>query len=500
MSNKPIAAIMIAAVPQKTEYVVGFDSLDLTGGTLNIVYQDGTFDQVPLNDQMSYYVNNGVIGSTTVSVKYKDFETAFPINIRKPRPTQISIMSPPNKTDYMEGEKVDLTGLRLMAKYDNGAELELQDIPTLDHTAKLGEAVVALPVDGLLVPVLIHVTQNQAISLSVRNLPKKTVYIEKTEDFDPTGGMLEKKLSNGRIELVPLMADMVSGFDNTVIGKQNLTASYGGRSCTLSIEIIPRKCDNLTLKSLPTKRTYVEGTEFELYGAVLTASSGEDSWEVPVKELSLKENIASLGCMGMTICYQDKMIEIPVTVLKKSLVSISVSALPTKISYKEGVEPLSLGGGMLELRYDNGTTEVISMENAQPSGFDNSVVGEQTINIVYMDKKTSFTVDVIPKTLLGICISAPPTKTEYKEGEQFDPSGMEVSGLYDTGVMKSIERYQIMPARPLNPEDTAIVVSYIDKTAVVAIKVGQGRVVPVEPIALPMAQQFYPSTLDFRFE
>ena len=499
MSNKQIAAIMIAAAPAKTEYVVGFDSLNLSGGALNIIYQDGTFEQVPLDDSMSYYVNNGTIGTATVSVKYMGFETAFPITIRKPKPVQISILTPPNKTDYMEGEKIDLTGLRLMAKYDNGAELELADIPPLDHTTKLGEAVVALPVDGLLVPILIHVTQNQAISLSIRNLPKKIVYIEKTECFDPNGGMLEKKLNNGRIELVPLMADMVTGFNNEVVGKQTLTASYGGRSCTFEVEIIPRKCSNLTLKSLPAKRIYTEGTKFELYGAVLTASSGSDSWEVPVKELRLKEEVARLGCLGMVICYQDKEVEIPVTVLEKAIVSISVAAMPKKLGYKESSEVLDLSGGMLELRYDNGTTETVDMSNAEVSGFDNAVVGEQTITVNYRGKTTSFTVDIIPKTLLGICISTQPNKTEYKEGETFDSTGMVVSGLYDTGAMKEIERYQIMPVRPLTRKDTAIVVTYIDKTAVVEIKVGDGKATQPQQVALAKARQFYPSTLTLKF-
>lgn len=499
MSDKKIAAIMISRPPLKTEYVVGFESLDLAGGEMNIVYEDGSYKQVPLDETMQYYVNTGIVGRATVTVSYMDFQTAFQINIRNPQPKRIDIITPPSRTDYTEGDRLDLSGLRLMEVYENGMQKEVARIPELEHTVQLGEAVVPLPIGNLFVPILIHVHPNQAISLSVQSPPVKTSYIERTERFDSAGGMLEKKLSNGKIELVPMTNDMVSGFNNMVVGKQTLTVSYGGRQCTFEIEITPRRCQAFSIKSLPLKRTYTEGTPFELYGVSAVASAGSESWDVPIKELEVKPQFAELGCIEMTICYQDKAVTIPVTILPKAIVSISVHAMPAKLGYKEGVEELSLAGGMLEVRYDNGFTEVINMDRAQPSGFDNLAVGEQTITLTYQGKTTTFVIDIIPKTLLGIHIAKMPERTEYLEGESFDGTGMVVEGLYDTGVMKKLDGYQLMPARALTVDDTAVIVSYVDKTAVVTIHVRKMEAPKAGTVVLPKAEQFYPSTLGLRF-
>ena len=108
MPEKNIAAIMMAVRPTKQEYVVGFSSLDLDGGLLNIVYEDSSFDQIPLSDKMEYAVNNSRVGTAVVTVKYCDFTTTFPITIRHPKLERVTIITPPQKTAYLEGEAIDL--------------------------------------------------------------------------------------------------------------------------------------------------------------------------------------------------------------------------------------------------------------------------------------------------------------------------------------------------------------------------------------------------------
>ena len=525
MASKKISAIMMAAAPAKTEYVVGFDGLDLTGGLLNLVYEDGSFEQVPLSADMEYYVENNRVGQTTVSVRYAGCQAGFPITIRDPKLSRVTIISPPNKTTYTEGEDLDLTGLRLMGHYDNGVDREIQDLPVLRHKAVLGEAVVPLTIGDLLIPLLIQVHPSRPTQISMYRQP---------EDLDVKGGMVEKKLSNGRIELVPLTPDMVTGFDNTKVGKQSLTVSYGGKTCQYQVEITARRCERLELRSLPAKRTYIDGERIQLQGIKVMAFEQDHAWEVPVSELTAQPAVAQPDCLNISVRYQGLSVEFPVVINSKKLLEILVRTPPATTSYSErnNGEPIVVDpqGGQLELRYDNNSTVIVPLSEAKLEPLPGGVIGPQRVKITYQGMTTWLDVQVTPKKLLGIYISKMPDKTTYRPGELFDPAGMEVTACYESGQTGLVERY-LCPTRPIAAGETTVAISYIDKTAVVPITVadskravpnsglsvpvqakgGQGfslrprsatqaapRPVPTIP-QRPKAERFYPGTLGFRF-
>ncbi|MBP5608857.1 MAG: InlB B-repeat-containing protein, partial [Lachnospiraceae bacterium] len=78
-------------------------------------------------------------------------------------------------------------------------------------------------------------------------------------------------------------------------------------------------------------------------------------------------------------------------------------------------------------------------------------------------------------SLNSISINKAPAKTEYVEGEIFDPTGMEVSANYTDGSSKTVSGYTITPSANLTASDNKITVSYTEDgitcTADVAIKV-----------------------------
>lgn len=508
MADKTITAIMMAALPAKTEYVVGFEGLDLTGGLLNLVYNDGTFEQVPLSEKMSYFVDNSTVGPANVTVQYAGLQTGFRIQVREPALSRVTIISQPNKTSYMEGEMLDLTGLRLMGHYDNGAEKEILPVPSVSHRLQLGEAVVPLTIGHLLIPILVQVLPSRPVSISIRNAPKKTVYMEGLEPLDVTGGMLEKRLSNGRIELVPMTVDMVTGFDGARVGKQTLTVSYGGQSCPFEVEVVPKRCEQLELYSLPHKRSYVEGEPFDLAGIRLVAKKDSLTWEPTPEELTTKTPTAAADDINIIVYYQEQSIEIPISVTKKHLASISVYTCPVTTKYKEANSEaqiaISLEGGVLLLQYDNGESGFIPMTDATALPVPPGVVGEQPVTVQYQGYETTFQITIEPKKLLGIYISQQPTKTAYLRGETFDPSGMVVSAIYDDGQTTCIDRYTY-PTKPLIETDTTVVVTYIDKTAIVPVTVQASQTSPIKlqrrTNRSPMqADRFYPGTLHLRFE
>ena len=77
--------------------------------------------------------------------------------------------------------------------------------------------------------------------------------------------------------------------------------------------------------------------------------------------------------------------------------------------------------------------------------------------------------------LTGIAITTPPTKTDYKAGETFDPAGMVVTATYSNGAKLTNPSYIFSPAGALTASDTAITITYteggVTKTATQAITV-----------------------------
>lgn len=74
------------------------------------------------------------------------------------------------------------------------------------------------------------------------------------------------------------------------------------------------------------------------------------------------------------------------------------------------------------------------------------------------------------KTLVGLEIVTKPTKTTYKEGEVFDPSGMVVKAKYSDDTNEVITKYTFSDEE-LTLEDTKVTISYKNKTVDVSISV-----------------------------
>lgn len=167
------------------------------------------------------------------------------------------------------------------------------------------------------------------------------------------------------------------------------------------------------------------------------------------------------------------MAEVPVTVAPRQLISITVSKLPDNTRYHENRGSFDVTGAELELQYDYGEPEHILITASMVKGFDNRRAGECQIEVQYEGLATHFNVDIIPQQLLGITITKMPDKVDYAPGETFEKEGLVVSGFYDSGILEPLRSYAIEPDRPLTESDVAILISSMDKTAVIPIKVAE---------------------------
>ena len=79
----------------------------------------------------------------------------------------------------------------------------------------------------------------------------------------------------------------------------------------------------------------------------------------------------------------------------------------------------------------------------------------------------------VVKTVESIEITTPPTKTEYKGGEDFDPTGMVVTAVYKDGTSEPITNYSIFHGDKLTKGQEYVTIQYDDGSGNSDIKVRQ---------------------------
>ena len=166
---------------------------------------------------------------------------------------------------------------------------------------------------------------------------------------------------------------------------------------------------------------------------------------------------------------------------------ITVKA-PDKIEYKQG-EDLDLTGMEVTAHYSDGKEEVLPEGSYTVSGYDANKVGEQTITVTYKDQTATFVVTVTEKsdpvdpevTLDKITVKAP-EKIEYKQGENLDLTGMEVTAHYSDGKEEVLPEgsYTVAGYDANKVGKQTITVTYKDQTATFDVTVKEASK-PVEP-------------------
>ena len=127
---------------EKTLYVEG-EKFDKEGIVVKAVYNNGN------SEEISDYVLSGVdmsqIGTHQITVSYQGLTTTFDIEVIGKSLKNISATGV-KKTEYMPGEKLDLTGLVVKAIYNNGtsSELSADDYTVSGYTGTVGNNIISV--------------------------------------------------------------------------------------------------------------------------------------------------------------------------------------------------------------------------------------------------------------------------------------------------------------------------------------------------------------------
>ena len=214
---------------------------------------------------------------------------------------------------------------------------------------------------------------------------------------------------------------------NANVGKVfNMTGGNGGGGAL--------KLETLAITKQPNKTIYKSGESFDPTGMVVTAGYGYGLTS-DVTGYTVSPQVLTDGVTEVTITYTEgritKTASVPVTV-KKVLVSIAITANPTKMTYQY-LETFDPAGMVVTATYSDESSEEVSGYTHSPDAF--SALGQQAVQIQYayegVTKTASLTVTANPIEVAvpvqnGVLTYDGETKTPAWTG--YDTGKMTISG------------------------------------------------------------------------
>ena len=253
------------------------------------------------------------------------------------------------------------------------------------------------------------------------------------------GAAIKVVYSDGTTDEISVTDQMCSGLNDTV-GTQTITVTYGAKTLTFDIEVKAKSITGIEVTTKPAKTEYVEGTDLDVTGGVLTVSYDNGKTETVDMTSAMcsgyEKNPAAYREQTITVTYKEHTAVFTVKVRKKAMASIELVSIPAGTEVLEGKE-LDLTDAKIKVVYDNGTSKEAELTKDMLKDFDNTKVGEQTVTVSYSEdgvtKTTTFTATVKAKSVKSVELVSAPEKTEVLEGKDLDLTGAKIKVVYDNG-------------------------------------------------------------------
>ena len=328
----------------------------------------------------------------------------------------IEITTPPSKTSYIVGENFDKTGMVVKAKYSDETLKEITDYTIKNGTNLVeNQSSITIEYQGKTITQEIEVKAKEPekaiTSINIKAKPTKTEYIQNKEELDLTGGIIEAIYNDGSKTNVPMNSNnvTVSGFNNKVLGKNTITVEYEKKTAQFDVEIKaeeqkPIVLERIEIATPPSKTSYIVGENFDKTGMIVKAKYS-DGTSKEVTNYTIKNGMNLVeGQSSVTIEYNGKTVSQTINVkakeqkpsVEKTITAISIKTKPAKTEYIQNKEQLDLTGGSIEVTYSDGSKTEISMNSSDVivSGFNNKVLGKNTITVTYKEKTAQFDIEI----------------------------------------------------------------------------------------------------------
>ena len=306
--------------------------------------------------------------------------------------------------------------------------------------------------------------------IEITTNPNKTAY-EEGEKFDKTGMVVTAVYSDNSKETVTDYAYTPTG--SLTKNDTKITITYKDKNATVTITVkektppvVEKTLEKIEVTKNPNKTAYEEGEKFDKTGMVVTAIYSDSSKETVTDYTYMPTGSLTKNDTKITITYKDKTATVTITVkektppvVEKTLERIEITKNPNKTEYEEG-EKFDKTGMVVTAVYSDNSRETVTDYTYAPTG--SLTANDKRVIITYKGKTTTISISVkkIEKVLERLEITAPPSKTTYKEGEKFDSTGMVVTAIYSDGTREIITNYNCFPVVELTTSNDKITVSY----------------------------------------
>lgn len=275
--------------------------------------------------------------------------------VKEPTPvtvTGIYVAELPSRTIYQIGEVLDLTGGSIVvSKSDSTSEiLDMSACNTSGFdSSTAGVYAVEIGYENATTSFEVTVIQPEqeitVTGIEVTTLPVKTQYAE-NEELDVTGGIIAVSCSDGTVQSVDLMAEMVTGFNNTVVGPQTLTVTYEGFEAFFDVTVT---------QTVPSETTEATSSITETTDAAVAAGSASEN----------------------------------------GVQWIELTTKPSKIQYIVNHDELDVSGGQITVHYTDGAEEIIDLSKDMITNFDNTNVGTLDLEIQFGGHSVYYRIAVV---------------------------------------------------------------------------------------------------------
>ena len=248
-----LSGMIIKTLPTKLDYKYG-ESLDLTGGTIEITKESGVKEIINMTPSMVSGYNSKKIGNQTLTVTYEGITQQFSVNV-KDYISKIKVI-PPTKTKYKYGEDIDLTEGKVSLVTASGKIEETVDLTASMisgfESKKEGTQTIKVSYKGFESSFNVNI-KDTIKAISMASMPNKTSY-KYGEDIDITGTTINVVKTSG-VYTINVTKDMISGYSPNTPGNQSITVTYAGLKTNFIVYVEEKVISKYIKDKIPQKPT-----------------------------------------------------------------------------------------------------------------------------------------------------------------------------------------------------------------------------------------------------
>lgn len=357
------------------------------------------------------------------------------------------------KTVYYLGDKFSLQDAQLTIMYEDGSTkvvpIDSTMVSDFDPNV-LGEQTLTVKYEDITRYVTVTVKAAPVYALKVVSTNHKTEYVV-GQTLDRKNLKLEVTYSNGYVSVLTdkdLTDDMFSGFDSaTPADEKQVVVSYGQKTCSFGISVVPKSVVNRELTA-PSKKDYYVGDVLDFKGGTMFVAYNDNSENkfdlktlydqgkigVVIDDESTVEFTKSGTQKTVTVIYEGQRFPYSVNVYENTADKLLIKKKPQ--NQIMGATKFDFSDGVITVSYKNGTVEDVSFTDKRVSidfsACDLNAVGDYNLSITVGGATITCEVKVIAPSPASLHVVRPEGEKIY-QGKSIDFSQWKYYILLNNG-------------------------------------------------------------------